>query len=60
MSFTFWTTDSHNLFSANTSICEVPPVVEVALVAPPPVVPPEVPNCVEAVDCIFTLRLALR
>ena len=57
MSFTFCDSDSHSLFSAMTSICAVPPVVVVVVgvVAVPPV-----PNCVEAVDCIFTLRVALR
>jgi hypothetical protein len=55
MSFTFCTSDSHSLFSASTSICAVPPVVDVEVGVAPPV-----PNCVDAVDCIFTLRLALR
>jgi hypothetical protein len=58
MSFTFCTTDSQRRFSARTSICAVPPVVEVA--APPVGVVPAAPNCVDAVDCILTFRLALR
>ena len=47
MSFTFCTTESHRLFCAETSMVEVAPV---ALTLPVWAVP----NCVEAVDCIFT------
>src|SRR5205814_5143257 len=52
MSFTFCTIDSQRLFCASTSIVEVAPVA-----FGPPVA---APNCVEAVDCILTLREALR
>jgi hypothetical protein len=61
MSFTFCTTDSHSLFSAVTSIWAVAPVVVAAPPAAAPGAPDwAVPNWVEAVDCIFTLRVALR
>src|SRR5437868_12756416 len=53
ISFTFCTTDSHKLFCAATSIIEVAPVA----LGPPAC---GLPNCVEAIDCIFTLRVALR
>src|SRR5438445_3674939 len=55
ISFTFCTIDSHRLFCAARSIVEIAPV---ALGPPVPLV--AAPNCVEAVDCIFTLREALR
>src|SRR6266404_267470 len=53
ISFTFCTTESHRLFCALTSMVEVAPVALVVPVC-------AVPNCVDAVDCIFTLRAALR
>src|ERR671931_233608 len=53
ISFTFCTIESQRLFCAVTSMVEVAPV---ALGVPACAVP----NCVEAVDCIFTLREALR
>jgi hypothetical protein len=53
ISFTFCTMESQRLFCAVTSMVEVAPV---ALGVPACAVP----NCVEAVDCIFTLREALR
>src|SRR6266496_2388912 len=53
ISFTFCTSDSQRLFCAATSIVEVAPVAFEPAVA-------AAPNCVEAVDCIFTLREALR
>src|SRR6185503_17797652 len=54
MSLTFCTIESHRLFCAATSITEMAPVA----LGPALAVPVE-PNCVEAVDCIFTLRDAL-
>ena len=53
MSFTFCTIDSHRLFCVATSIVDMAPVA-----AGPPEV--ALPNWVEAVDCIFTLRDADR
>jgi hypothetical protein len=60
MSRRFCTIDSHSLFSAATSICAVAPVVDVPGVPTAPGVAAAVPNCVEAVDCMRTLRVALR
>jgi hypothetical protein len=55
ISRTFCTIDSHRLFCAATSITEVAPVV-----AGPAVAVLLAPNWVDEVDCIFTLREALR
>ena len=53
ISFTFCTIDSHRLFCAATSMVDTAPVTAGPLVA-------VCPNCVDAVDCIFTLREADR
>src|SRR5437868_10033915 len=53
ISFTFCTIDSQRLFWALRSIVETAPVVPGAAVC-------AAPNCVEAVEVIFTLRAALR
>ena len=54
ISFTFCTSDSQSLFSASDVDAARVRAGGAAAVAPP------LPNCVEAVDCIFTLRVALR
>src|ERR1043166_2750440 len=53
IAFTFCTIDSQRLFCALRSIVETAPVVPGAAVC-------VAPNCVDAVEVIFTLRAALR